>query len=88
MADKWFYAQNKKLQLMPVDGQELQWLIRRGSFRGILGNHLFYADVGKKHLESGGGPERDTKRRKDIASVQQGYCKSFFRKHPSGKKDI
>ena len=47
MADKWFYAQNKKLQLMPVDGQELQWLIRRGSFRGILGNHLFYADVGK-----------------------------------------
>ncbi len=49
MADKWFYAQNKKLQLMPVDGQELQWLIRRGSFRGISGNHLFYADIEKNN---------------------------------------
>lgn len=47
MADKWFYSQNKKLQLVPVDGLELQWLIRRGSFRGISGNHLFYADRDK-----------------------------------------
>ena len=31
----------------PVDGLELQWLIRRGSFRGISGNHLFYADRDK-----------------------------------------
>ncbi len=48
LADKWFFAQNKKLRLSVVDGGETQWLIKRGCFRGIADkNRLFYADQNK-----------------------------------------
>lgn len=48
MSEKWYFAQNKKLKLSPVEKEELQWLIKRAAYRGISQqNHLFYADTDK-----------------------------------------
>lgn len=48
-AGKWFYRQNQKIRLSPVETQELQWLIRRMGFRGLKGKvGLYYADQEKK----------------------------------------
>lgn len=35
IADKWLYEQNQKMMLSKIDTQELQWLLRRGAFRGM-----------------------------------------------------
>lgn len=47
-AEKWFFSQNQKLNLNRAGTEEVQWLIRRGAFRGIPGRvSLFYGDQGK-----------------------------------------
>lgn len=72
---------------MPVDGQELQWLIRRGSFRGILGNHLFYADVGKNTWN----PAVDRNETQNGEKILRPYSKDIVSLFPEAsirKKDI
>lgn len=45
MADKFFTSQRKKLALEKVNGEELQWLLRRPAFRGLPSKeNLFYKD--------------------------------------------
>mgnify|MGYP004713777287 FL=1 len=87
MADKWFYSQNKKLQLVPVDGLELQWLIRRGSFRGISGNHLFYADR-DKHIWNPVADQDETQNGEKILHPYSKDIVSLFSGSIHQEKDI
>lgn len=46
MSEKWFFSQNKKMKLAEVEGEEVQWLLRRCMFRGIAQkNRLFYENT-------------------------------------------
>lgn len=49
LGDKYFFAANQKMSMVPVVEEEQQWLFRRTCFRGINERvNLFYKDTGLK----------------------------------------
>lgn len=46
LSEKWFFSANKKISMQIVDGEEVQWLLRRSAFRGLNEPvNLFYRDM-------------------------------------------
>lgn len=49
LAQKWFYSLNQKITMEQVEGNEVQWLFRRTSFRGLNEKiNLFYKNTKKE----------------------------------------
>lgn len=52
LAEKWFFDQNKRIQMQEADTEEMQWIFRRMAFRGV--SHpvpLFYKNSAKQLWE-------------------------------------